>query len=492
MEFGAKLQEARAGSQMRLARHYVDVVREANTVYLQGSASSVMALRAFDLERPQIEQWRAWLLGRAATDDQAAGLLVSMTLDGERILRLRLAPGELVVWHESALNAARRLGDTAAAAAHLRCIADAQVLLGNIEQGNAAFLEACALAEQLAHWQQLADALVTLAEHESSWGKLDEASQHSLRALEIYQHVGDRRGSGIGLRRLGWIAISAGEWQKAEGYLQEAHAIALQTGDLSEIGATLHNLGIVYNRTGKFDKGSESHLQALEFSRRIGDEQGTIAIMLGIAFAYRQQEKVPETQDVLLQALAVAKRTGRIRAQVNILANLGLIADDSKDYVDAVRYLEESLAISRAQGLWYDTCVNCGNLIFPVLGLGLFDKARTLLLEGLELSVTIAAVPLKTTLLASAVYLWMKASEVQTDESIQREMMETAAYWTGVVFACPGALQANRAGIAVFRPNMESLLGLERVDDLLNQGGQVEIDDVIADILATLRAASSA
>lgn len=481
------LQQARMGAQMRLARHYVEVVGEANQVYLQGWDNSVSALATFDAERPQIDYWWAWLAEQAEGSDEAARLLVAMTRSGDIILWKRLAPLEMLTWHEHALKAAQRLGDTASAAVHLRGLAVSHFALGNHEQANGLLVQACALAEEFSHWQELADGLLKTGDNRSHTGALDEAQHYCQRALELYQQLGDERGESNGLYQLGWLAVNKGEWSKANDYLQEAYAIALRIGDLGELALDMQMLGVVVHKLGNHAEAARYRMQALEISQRLGDQRGTINIMMSVAVSHDSEGNYTAARELYLQTLSIAKRAGSRRYEAGILGNLGFSSYLAGSYDDAIRCMEESITMFRADEGFYNMCVILANLVPAYLHQGMYQQARDVLQEGLKLAVEIAAEPLKATMVVAAVQTWGASAEAQDDPAAQREMMEYAAYWSGLILVCPGAEQENRDEIEKLRPAMEDTLGVERFQDLLKQGGQIYIDDVIAEILGVLK-----
>src|SRR5258706_10343700 len=115
MERGQRLRAA----QYRLAQHYLDKLHTAQRAYAQGSENAVHALAMFDQERDQVRQWHAWISAHAEQDERVTAFCSDYVEASPDIFRLRLPYQEYLSWLKAALEAARRLGNRHAEAAHL-------------------------------------------------------------------------------------------------------------------------------------------------------------------------------------------------------------------------------------------------------------------------------------------------------------------------------------------------------------------------------------
>ncbi|MBL8132214.1 MAG: tetratricopeptide repeat protein [Anaerolineae bacterium] len=481
------LAERARESKLRLARHYVEVTLEARRVYRQGWDSSVSALAMLDAERAQVEQWLAWLSAEAPAHDEAARMLVMLMQEGGALLAMRLTASDMLTWHKHALTAARRLGDTAGEADHLTRTAVIQFTLGRTEESEAALRQAIDLAERFSHPHQLADGLLALEHRLSHKGELDSAQSAVRRALDLYAALGDEWGRQNCLYELGWIAVSRGRWSEAETFLRQCHAICLRLGDQIELASALNMLGTVMHKLGRHEESARVHAESLDLLQRLGDQRGAVNTLMGIAVAYDREANYPAAQDYYLRALAIARTFGNVGWEATILGNLGFSAYLEGRYADAALMLEESAALYRRQRWDYNLCVILANLIAAVLPMEDYQRARGALLEGMEIARSIAAEPLKATMVVAAVQTWAAAALAQPDAAAQRDMMAYAAVWSGMVLACPGAEQENRDEIEKLRPQMEAILGEDGFTALIKEGGESYIDEVIAGIVSVLR-----
>ncbi len=160
MEHGQRLLAA----QYRLAQHYLDKLRAAQRIYSQGNESAVDALTMFDREREQVEHYQAWASAHMRHDVKATALCSEYVRASPDILKSRLLSQEYFAWLETALEAARLLGDRRAEAAHLLEMCETS---GNISQDPRAFdyaQQALEIARQINDQQLVAQALNTCGE----------------------------------------------------------------------------------------------------------------------------------------------------------------------------------------------------------------------------------------------------------------------------------------------------------------------------------------
>lgn len=138
-------------AQYRLAQHYLEKLQAAERTYQLGDESAVRALTMFDLDREQVQLQQTWIAAHAVQDEQAAALCSAYTGACPHLYNLRLLPQEYLSWLEAALEAARRLGDRRAEAAHL------PGLYAAVEQINAFHVAIDYIGQALSIAQQLDD-----------------------------------------------------------------------------------------------------------------------------------------------------------------------------------------------------------------------------------------------------------------------------------------------------------------------------------------------
>ena len=87
-------------SERRHARHYFQVLRDANELFQQGGEGILQGLEWFDQERINIETGQAWTASHAA--GEARSLCIEYPLVGANLLSLRLGPEDRKSWLRAA------------------------------------------------------------------------------------------------------------------------------------------------------------------------------------------------------------------------------------------------------------------------------------------------------------------------------------------------------------------------------------------------------
>src|SRR5262245_49862939 len=98
-------------TQFRLARHYLNKLRTADTAVRHGQASAAYGLTLFDQEWEQIQLWHDWVAKRNGSDKESTRLCKEFPLAGLAVLANRNDAADQEKWLVTALEAARQLGD---------------------------------------------------------------------------------------------------------------------------------------------------------------------------------------------------------------------------------------------------------------------------------------------------------------------------------------------------------------------------------------------
>jgi len=289
----------------RHAQHYVNVAADADQLLLQGGEGVLRGLGLFDQEWSNIQAGQAWAAARAAKDDEAARLASRYPDAGVYCLDLRQHPRERMVWHEAALDAARRLKDRAAEAVHL----------GNLGLAYA------------------------------DLGEPRRAIEYHERRLAIAREIGDRRGEGIALGNLGLAYADLGETRRAIKFYEQRLAIAREIGDWRGGGNVIGNLGIAYRQLGEPRRAIEFYEQHLAIAHEIGGRQGEGTALGNLGAAYQQLGQPRRAIEFYEQHLVIAREIGDRRGEGSALWNLSLALDKLGDHAQAIAHAEAALKI---------------------------------------------------------------------------------------------------------------------------------------------------
>jgi tetratricopeptide (TPR) repeat protein len=261
------------------ASHYLNVIREAHGLYLQGHEALKRGLILFDLEWPNIQAGQVWAKEQSNEDDKAASLCSTYPNAGVYLLGLRQHPREGICWRESALAAAQRLKDRSSEGKHLNGLGLAYANLGETHSAIELYEQALAIAREFGARQGEGSVLTNLGNAYLVMREMRRAIEFYEQALVIDREINDRRGESRDLGNLGIAYKNLGEVRRAIEFYKEALVINREIGDQRGEGHNLGNLGVAYATLGETSRAIEFYEQRLVIAREIGDRRGE-----GIAF----------------------------------------------------------------------------------------------------------------------------------------------------------------------------------------------------------------
>jgi tetratricopeptide (TPR) repeat protein len=235
-----------------------------------------------------------------------------------------------------ALDAARRTGDRAA--------------------------EATALSEVGAiNWRQ---------------GRLQQAGDHSRRALALFRAVGDRAGEADELGNLGHLEAEQGRYEQAARRQEDAVAIWRDLGDRSGEARALGDLGVARRLQGRYREAAGHYQRTLDLFREVGDRLGEALTLARLGVVDLRLGRHQHAARYLRQALAVFHEMGDTTDETETLIRLGEVDLGLGRYAQAAGNFEQALATSREigdPGLEADALNGLGEVLFQT---GEAGKAR--------------------------------------------------------------------------------------------------------------------
>jgi tetratricopeptide (TPR) repeat protein len=315
--------EERTGAQRRYAWHYLDVLAQAQTLYLQGGSALLRGLRLFDLEWANIRAGQAWAAGQAAGDQASAELAFWYPHTATDCLDLRLRPAELIGWLETALQAARQLDRRDWEGRTLRGIGIGYAALGETRRAIEFYEQGLAITREIGDRREEANAAGCLGIAYADLGEVRRAIEFQEQCLAIAREIGDRRGEADAMGNLGLAYAALGETRRAIELHEQDLAIAREIGDQRREGKTLCNLGNIYATLGEPRRAIELYEQDLAIAREIGDRRGEAVTTGNLGNAYTIIGETRRAIDLYEQQLAMAREIDNRYEEVRASWNLG-------------------------------------------------------------------------------------------------------------------------------------------------------------------------
>lgn len=177
-------------------------------------------------------------------------------------------------------------------------------------------------------------------------GKYEKAIRYYIDALAIKEKSDDKKEIISLLNNIGGIYYYQKNYKKAEDYYSRVLDLSLQTNDNVGIAASYNNLSLIAFEQKNYEKALELNKKAFELRKLNNDQYGIAVCLNNIGRIYQAVHDYNQAIFHFLQALDRYKKTGDWDGAANSLYNIGTIYSEKKDYKTALKFLEESAAIS--------------------------------------------------------------------------------------------------------------------------------------------------
>ena len=256
--------------------------------------------------------------------------------------------------HETALGAARRLGDRWAEAEMLTSLAIANQYYGQHRQAIECFHRALELRGELGDRLGEGNTRNSLGIACYKSGDHDLALGHYERSLRLYREVGDPRGQAAATNNLAVVLKRLGRYADALRYQRDALELSRRLQEPHVEASCWDNLGVIHQRLGQASEAIECHERAIVWQRQYGDEQGEVMATANLANAHRLLGRPAEALDRLGRVVDTARRLGHRDTQSHVHNSMGEAHHDAGDLERALEEHREALAIAEASSNPYE------------------------------------------------------------------------------------------------------------------------------------------
>lgn len=474
-------------AQVRLARHYLDELREASASVIRSSESRSRWLHQIDQDWGQIKQWQSWTAAGRSREPERAHLCASYSVEGQNVLRLRQTPAEHLAWLEQAFDAVGQVDS----------LSDA---VFNGGAGGSAVAGDAVMRRRL---------LYQLAHIHMTMGTLDAAERYAQVLHKLALAVDDELGMGNAEFVLGAVALSRSRFDDAERRFRQSLALYESIRAEAEIGRTHQGLGRVAEYRGDYAAACDHYtryLAIVENSTRYAELSVALLTLSGGLLHLRDYETARVYAE---RAMQICRSTSFVRilpAALLMLANVEIeLGDLDAAYAHGMEGIEKARAIDAKQML-VDGVYLLGRVCWRRDNI---DRAFALWSEGLEIARAIrvhfstfellhdmAAVSLLNDGRESARGYMEEAVQVAGKLSTEyfnvrlialaalyverTDEPERAARWLGL--ASRFRQHADPHLLNILRANLEAALGVERCRSLREEGAGLAVDAVLGEI----------
>lgn len=206
------------------------------------------------------------------------------------------------------------------------------------------------------------------------------------RLLTEYQGGGNRASIAVIQTMLGECLWQLGEFEKAEGHLQEALELAREVGILAQEGKVRNLLGLVEWDRGSFTVASAHFSAASGIAGEVGDLKMQGATLNNLSLVLDELGEYETSLAQYERALEIYAQTDFPRGKGDTLGNIGGVHLLLGRFAEAAKYYLQALEISRQLESLPAQSQDHGNLGYAYTGLGQFKLALEHFRTALELA----------------------------------------------------------------------------------------------------------
>ncbi len=244
-------------------------------------------------------------------------------------------------------------------------------------------------AEALLRYATELDALDTpqaaaLASRYRGWvyylrGDYTAAMELYLRALTLYEELGERSGVARVTGNIGLVYSSTGDYPVALEHFYRSLALYDELGDRSGVAGVMSNIGVVHERTGNYPEALSQFLRALALCEETGHRPFAANITGNIGLVHERTGNYPEALSHFLRALALHEELGNRSGVAFTKGNIGLVHQSTGNYPEALCHSLLALALHEELGdrlgVFGTTC----NIVATYIAMGSDAEAQALL-----------------------------------------------------------------------------------------------------------------
>ena len=248
---------------------------------------------------------------------------------------------------DAAALAREVLGDNALAADALIAAGNNSLHLGENDTAIKYLNEGLALSGESGQEKLQGEAYVGLGFVYDKTGKLDEAGESYLKALELFAGIDFPEGSCRVLNYLGITRKRRGDLVGAEDFYRRALSICKEREFKWSAMNLYGNLGNLYSTKGDFKKAEEHYRLSLEISRQISDRRIESVNLLNTGHVLNQMGEIESAEKMFFEAIEKQRALGDKSSEAITLNNLGFLYFKKGELKNSLEYYQKGLELSR-------------------------------------------------------------------------------------------------------------------------------------------------
>lgn len=177
-----------------------------------------------------------------------------------------------------------------------------------------------------------------------------EAEAYSQEALTLYRKLGDERGIGWSLQRLGMVARHRGEYEQAAKLYQEAKARFEKQSNQADMAMIYLSLGELARQQGQDEQAEAEFQRGLTLARELGNRKDTARLLNARSALARRRGDYAQAATLNDEAIRLDRQIGNLFGLSDALMQRGRLALARQDTCAAAGDLAKSLRLKAQLG----------------------------------------------------------------------------------------------------------------------------------------------
>jgi tetratricopeptide (TPR) repeat protein len=359
---------------LRFAQHYLNVLRDANQLYLKSGQDHSLGVEHFNQEIDNIRAGRAWSSDHAEASDEAASICWSYTSWGGNILLNNLPHGELGGWCEESISIAKHSNNRAGELGPLTLLGLVQQSVGAYNAAEGHFRAAIAVAQETKDSRGAATVYHHLGRALSDTGRLYEAIENFERAKKLWCDLGEHENEGKIVSDIGLAYSALRETSRAIQHLDLVLENARKDQNRLDEANALANLSNVYSKRNR-QKGIELSEQAAEIFEQLGYRHWAAQALASSGLWLVDIGESTKGIQRIEQSISTLNEIGDRDLEVLAVGQLGEAYMTLKDPDNAIIAFDRQLELAREIGDFHREANALGDKAIMLVDLGQIDSA---------------------------------------------------------------------------------------------------------------------
>jgi tetratricopeptide (TPR) repeat protein len=361
-------------SEMRLARYYQNLVKEANHLYLQNGKAHSQGRELINRERENIRHGWAWASSQAEIDEEAAEVCWTYPLSGFNVLRNTFPANELNAWCQKSLSIARHLNNREAELSPLTMIGLLHESIGEYKEAEECLRSALSLAEGFNDDRGAAMVSEYLGRVLADRGMKYEAIEKYEYAKQIWCRLGEHSNEGKIISEIASAYSDLRETHRAIQHLQLVLKNAREDGNKLEEANALANLANVYKKKSKAEAIRFAE-QAVEIFEQLGYRHWAAQASSSSGLWLVESGESARGIKRIERAVSILHEIGDSHLEVIAVGQLGEAYMSLNEPQQAIRVFDQQLRIAREIGDRHREANALGDKGIMLVQIGQFDSA---------------------------------------------------------------------------------------------------------------------